>query len=248
MNPTVIQEILKRLKTKKGCTIDELGVMPESAIFSDARPIAYYPIDDIKILMEWDLIEAYKGSRLVPFEKFDSQNVEALTFYLSPYAVKLEDTLGVDLGARPVFGKPQRSRWPDVLMLMPFTPQLRPVFDDHVKKVCSNVKLSAGRADDFFSKNSIMHDVWSAIFYAKIVIADCTKRNPNVFYEIGIAHTLGKDTILISQAIKDIPFDLRHLRVIVYELTPRGMTEFEQELEWALSNLLLFSSRYIPEE
>jgi hypothetical protein len=246
MNPTVIHEIMKRLKTKKGCTIAEFGIIPESARFSDLMPRAYYPIDDIKMLMEWNLIEAYKGTRLVPLEKFDSQDVRALKFYLSPYAVKLEDIFGFDLAARPVFGKPQSSSWPDVLMLMPFAPQLRPVFDDHVKKVSSSLKLSAGRADDFFSKNSIMHDVWSAIFYAKIVIADCTKRNPNVFYEIGIGHTLGKDTILISQALKDIPFDLRHLRVIVYELTPRGMTEFEQELEWAIRSLLP-SSRYFRE-
>jgi len=55
-------------------------------------------------------------------------------------------------------------------------------------------------------------------------------KNPNVFYEIGIAHTLGKQTVLITQRLADIPFDLRHLRVIPYEYTPKGMQKFETSL------------------
>jgi hypothetical protein len=79
-----------------------------------------------------------------------------------------------------------------------------------------------------------MKDVWSAIYYSEVVIADCTGRNPNVFYEIGIAHTLGKETVLIAQQIDDIPFDVRHIRSIVYEYTPRGVREFEKKLEETL--------------
>ena len=76
-----------------------------------------------------------------------------------------------------------------------------------------------------------MKDVWSAIYYSEAVIADCTGRNPNVFYEIGIAHTLGRKTVLIAQQIDDIPFDVRHIRSIIYEYTPRGVREFEKKLE-----------------
>jgi hypothetical protein len=75
-----------------------------------------------------------------------------------------------------------------------------------------------------------MGDVWSAINAAKVIVADCTGRNPNVMYEIGLAHAIGRHTILISQSIDDVPFDLRHLRVIVYDYTPRGMREFEMKL------------------
>jgi hypothetical protein len=41
-----------------------------------------------------------------------------------------------------------------------------------------------------------MWDVWNSIYSSSIIIADCTGRNPNVFYELGIAHTLGKPVIL----------------------------------------------------
>jgi hypothetical protein len=75
-----------------------------------------------------------------------------------------------------------------------------------------------------------MRDIWSAIHAARIVVADCTGRNPNVFYEIGLAHAIGRYTILISQSIDDVPFDLRHLRIILYEYTPRGMEKFEKAL------------------
>lgn len=57
-----------------------------------------------------------------------------------------------------------------------------------------------------------------------------TSRNPNVFYEVGYAHALGKRTILLTQNVNDIPFDLKHYPHVVYdnkisklkeELTPR---------------------------
>jgi len=62
------------------------------------------------------------------------------------------------------------------------------------------------------------------------VIADCTGRNPNVFYEIGLAHASGKPVILITQNSDDVPFDIRHLRYIQYDYTPRGMRVFEKRL------------------
>src|SRR5271165_3195093 len=113
---------------------------------------------------------------------------------------------------------------------MPFTAALRPVYKNHIKKVVSRFKLRTGRADDFFGTNSIMRDIWSAIHAARVVVADCTGRNPNVFYEIGLAHAIGKQTILISQSRDDIPFDIQHLRTIHYEYTAPGMKAFERTL------------------
>jgi hypothetical protein len=89
---------------------------------------------------------------------------------------------------------------------MPFTSELGPIYEDHIKKVIVDLRLTVGRADDFFSAGSIVQEVWSAIKAASIIIADCTGRNPNVFYEIGISHTIGKDTILITQSIDDVLF------------------------------------------
>ena len=60
---------------------------------------------------------------------------------------------------------------------------------------------------------------WRLINESRIVIADCTARNVNVFYEIGVAHTVGKDVILLCQnASEDIPIDIRTQRVIEYKI------------------------------
>jgi hypothetical protein len=131
----------------------------------------------------------------------------------------------------PMFKLPSKPpKESDVFVLMPFPTEMRPVYDKHIKNVSAQLGLTVTRADDFFAAESIVTDVWNAINNAKILIADCTGRNPNVFYEIGIAHTLGKPVVLLSQRASDIPFDVQHIRAIVYKFSPRGMVEFETKL------------------
>lgn len=139
----------------------------------------------------------------------------------------------------PVFGNPRNpNTHVDLFVLMPFDSILAPVYEDHIQKVSEELELKSLRADDFFSTNSIISDIWNAIASAKILIADCTSRNPNVFYEIGIAHTLGKPVVLIAQSTEDIPFDIKHIRTIVYDFTPRGMQKFEATLKDTLKKEL----------
>ncbi|MBL8300720.1 MAG: hypothetical protein JNN30_20465 [Rhodanobacteraceae bacterium] len=77
-----------------------------------------------------------------------------------------------------------------------------------------------------------MDDILKNIHTADLVLADITRRNANVFYEIGIAHAIGKPVLLITQSIDDVPCDRRHRRVVLYDYTPRGC----RTLENALSN------------
>ena len=53
---------------------------------------------------------------------------------------------------------------------------------------------------------------------AKVLVAELTSRNPNVYYELGIAHALQKPVVLISSNEEDVPFDVRHIRVIYYDV------------------------------
>jgi hypothetical protein len=136
----------------------------------------------------------------------------------------------------PIFGKPKEVATSDIFVLMPFADDLLPVYQDHIRSTAEDIGLSILRADDVFATTSIIADIWQAINNCKLVIADCTGRNPNVFYEIGIAHTVGKPTVLITQSMDDIPFDLRHIRCIVYKYTPRGMTQFDDALKKTLES------------
>lgn len=130
-----------------------------------------------------------------------------------------------------------RERGGGCFVLMPFREDLRPVFDDHIKQVCALLGLSVARADQIFSVRPIMDDIREAVLTARFIIADLTDFNPNVFYEIGICHALGKDVILITQDSK-VPFDLSHIRHIRYEYTPRGMKQFEETFSNTLRALL----------
>jgi hypothetical protein len=138
----------------------------------------------------------------------------------------------------PIFGSVRHSRRRyDLFVLMPFSDALAPVYKDHIANVAGRMSLTYARADDFFSAGEVIHDVWSGICNSDIIIADCTSKNPNVFYELGIAHAIGKPVILITQQSSDIPFDIGHIRYIAYEFTPRGMKEFETKLEATIESI-----------
>jgi hypothetical protein len=176
----------------------------------------------------------------------------AISITISPRWRRIQDTLGISLRSlaelrrsRAMVVTPegllesrQEQQYTDVFVVMPFRAELRPVYDDHIVPVCDQLSLSVSRADDFFAAHAVMADVWGAIKDAKLVIADCTDRNPNVFYEIGLAHVLGKQVVLVTQKTEDIPFDLRHLRYITYEYTPRGMRNFEKTLKATLEGTI----------
>lgn len=182
----------------------------------------------------------------------DAIPTTALRIKVSPCWENIQDTLGISLTwlaelqnprAKIVlpdaFPEPsQRQELPDVFIAMPFDKALRPVYR-HIVKVCKDrLSLSVARGDDFFTAHAVMADVWAAIQNAKIIVADCTQRNPNVFYEIGIAHVLAKPVVLVSQRDEDIPFDLHPIRRISYQNTARGMKAFEKALEATLNMLL----------
>ena len=245
MESESLRKMLSWLKTNRGCTLDKLSdALPERYRYTDYDP-RRLALETVSTLVKWGLAEAFEGEWLLTFEDLDRFSRDAsspkIEFYISKSAVEMEEAFGVRLDAAPsqIFGDPKvhHGRWPDVFVLMPFTDELRPVYEDHIRKVVRAKQLEIARADDFFAAGSIMGDVWSAINAAAFLIADCTGRNPNVFYEIGIAHAIGKQTILISQTINDVPFDLRHLRVVVYEYTPPGMVSFEDALGKAVESL-----------
>ena len=70
-----------------------------------------------------------------------------------------------------------------------------------------------------------------------MVVADFSGKNPNVFYEAGTAHTLGKTVVPLAQSIEELPSDLRHHRAIIYANNGEGLAKMSVELEKRLSDL-----------
>lgn len=133
---------------------------------------------------------------------------------------------------KPFWGELSDRRTDTCFVLMPFDPpKLTDIYKRYIKHpVESETKLRCFRADDIYRSTQIMKDVWVKINEAKLIVADLTYKNPNVFYELGMAHTLGKQVILIAQSIEWIPFDLQGVRTIIYEDSPTGYERLSAQL------------------
>jgi hypothetical protein len=125
----------------------------------------------------------------------------ACRIHVTPLLGKIQNALDLSLKflatvdrprsmvVEPLFGLPGTlAEGLDVFVLMPFKSDMLPVYEDSIKRTCASLKLTVERGDDFFTANAVVEDIWKAIVNARLIVADCTDRNPNVFYEIGLAH------------------------------------------------------------
>ena len=125
-------------------------------------------------------------------------------------------------------------------MLMPFSPpKLGEIFERYVRNPISDeCGMQCLRADDIRRPTEIMRDVWEHINSARVIIADLTDKNANVFYELGMAHVLGKHVILIAQSKEDIPFDLSGVRCIIYKDSPAGYEDLAKKVVMFVNAIL----------
>ncbi len=102
-------------------------------------------------------------------------------------------------------------------VMMPFKSPFDVYYTSIYKPAIKNSKLVAVRADDLFRPSAIVSDLWQMIQDAKVILAELTTKNANVFYELGLSHAVGKPVILVSETMDDVPFDLQQLRVLLYD-------------------------------
>ena len=121
--------------------------------------------------------------------------------------------------------------------MMPFDAGFGPVYES-IKDASKDSGLHCKRADNIWENPAIIQDVVSLIDRSRVVVCDCSGRNPNVFYETGIAHTLGRDVIIITQNESDIPFDIKHLRYIKYLNNSEGLASLKDALKDKMQTLL----------
>jgi hypothetical protein len=125
---------------------------------------------------------------------------------------------------------------PFVFVLMPFEPGFRDIYEFGIKGAAADVGAYAERLDEQIFTEGILERIFNQINKADVVVADMTGRNPNVFYEVGYAHALGKIVLLLTQSADDIPFDLKHHQHIVYEGSIETLrVVLAQRLKWAIN-------------
>jgi len=111
-------------------------------------------------------------------------------------------------------------------LMMPFKQELNVVYGN-IKSFLSSIEIDCQRADDIFESQPILSTIIEQILSSEFIIADLTDRNPNVFYELGLAHSFRDNdcVILIAQNMNDIPFDIRHLPIIIYDINNKYLLE-----------------------
>jgi hypothetical protein len=123
-------------------------------------------------------------------------------------------------GASPSTRKITIAEGTSCFVMQPFGGVLGTYYDTIFKPAIEQAGLIPVRADhEIFATGKIMDQVWRGIRQASVLVAELTTKNPNVFYELGLAHAKEKPVILVSSNQDDVPFDLRHIRVIFYDLT-----------------------------
>lgn len=153
------------------------------------------------------IIEAYVDKHFPGESTYVSAKPAERRITFSPYVFQVPDAhVEIDL----------------VAVMMPFTMEFNGAYKA-IKSACEKAGLRCLRADDIWEESTIVQDIFNLIFRAQVVVVDFTGKNANVMYETGIAHTLGKHVVPISQALADVPFDMRHHRVLQYLNNAEGL-------------------------
>ena len=127
------------------------------------------------------------------------------------------------------------EQWPlpaleHIAVMMPFKSEFDPVYEA-IKEACNALRFTTRRVDEIYKPTKIIDDVFSTIVQSRLVICDLTARNANVLYETGLAHARNNDVIMITQNMDDIPFDLRHFRVLKYLSNKEGLSKLTEDLK-----------------
>jgi len=126
--------------------------------------------------------------------------------------------------------------------MQPFAAPLGGYYESIYKPAIEQAGLQPLRADaDIFGTGKSMDQIWRGIRSAEVLVAELTSKNPNVFYELGLAHALEKPVVLVSSNEEDVPFDLRYIRVILYDQSdpfwgPKLIDKLADNLRSALSD------------
>lgn len=181
------------------------------------------------------------GSKIVE-QKYD--NLQVIADYIAnAYGDDMESastapSRGKSILFTPsVFDVPASGTERDLIAVMtPFAPPFEAVYES-IAHAGSSIGMRTLRAKDIWEHSSVIQDVFSLIYRAHIVVCDFSEKNPNVFYEAGIAHTLGKHVIPITQNPADIPFDLQHHRYFRYLNNAEGRADLKNALASRFSAL-----------
>ena len=122
-----------------------------------------------------------------------------------------------------------------IFVLMPFEKEFTNLYHLAIRPSAQQAGFSVQRADEIVGSTEIWcGKICKTIQEARLVIADITHANANVFYELGVCHGVEKEVLLIAQQGKSLPFDISTVRVEQYD--PDDLPSFSARLSSILQD------------
>jgi len=194
--------------------------------------------------------------RVKTFKKVFTENLQYLNMFNARPGSTPQSESAVDDGrvvlpdttADTTKDKRVREFLDTCFMMMPFGTW----FDTYYHEIYVPAIREAGfepvRGDELFSTGSFVEQIWEQVMKSTVLLADLSDKNANVFYELGLAHAAGKPVVLTAPKIDDVPFDLRHLRVIVYDIRePNWADKLAKSVTDFLKNAKADPAKSIPQ-
>jgi len=134
---------------------------------------------------------------------------------------------------QPIFrSPPPGTRKGAALVLMPLEAYWSESIWMHIQDTLGAMGFESRRTGSLYVERRL-EGTWASINEAEVIIADLTYKHPDVFYKVGIAHTLGKPLLLITQHGRDLPSDFKTMPHIVYDNNIYGLQRLaERIVEW----------------
>jgi hypothetical protein len=130
-------------------------------------------------------------------------------------------------------------------VLMPFNPEFRKNYESVFCPAIRAANLQPLRSDEIFGARTVMLDIWRSINTAAVILAEVTGQNPNVFYELGLTHAVGKPAVIVTRSMDDVPFDLKSLRCLPYDVDdPDWGAKLKVDIQRALESVR--SEAHVP--
>jgi hypothetical protein len=123
-------------------------------------------------------------------------------------------------------------------VVMPYKKDMDPVYHEAILPAVEAAGMKCTRADKHLGSSQIMLEIYGKIRQAKLIIADISGSNPNVFYELGLCHALKPQAITIMNKKEEIPFDLAQVQIILYDNSPSGFRELRDKLRNAVTEII----------
>ena len=131
---------------------------------------------------------------------------------------------------KPVFASDKTK---EALVLMPFDGSYDDIYQFGIKYVLEKRGYHCIRIDEKSFHGQVIDEIQRSIVESDVIVAEMTDKNPNVYYEVGYAHGLGKHPILITKQANTLPFDLRGYKHIVYKGEIKTLrSELKSYLKW----------------